>query len=97
LGTDDNPVFPGMHEASALVVGATSARGHWVFGGCLVRKQLSFPERAVTAAQRVADHDDPDWTEIIAWTGAIAEALNSGSPPKSDSESESDSKPESEP
>jgi acetoin utilization protein AcuC len=25
LGTDDNPVFPGMHEASALVVGASAA------------------------------------------------------------------------
>jgi acetoin utilization protein AcuC len=25
LGTEDNPVFPGMHEASALVAGATLA------------------------------------------------------------------------
>jgi hypothetical protein len=23
LGTEDGPVFPGMHEASAMVVGAT--------------------------------------------------------------------------
>jgi acetoin utilization protein AcuC len=31
LGTEDNPVFPGLHEASALVVGATlaAARAVW--------------------------------------------------------------------
>ena len=31
LGTEDNPVFPGMHEASALVTGATlaAARAVW--------------------------------------------------------------------
>jgi acetoin utilization protein AcuC len=33
LGTPDNPVFPGMHEASALVVGATLAAARAVFGG----------------------------------------------------------------
>lgn len=27
LGTEDNPVFPGMHEASALVAGATLCTG----------------------------------------------------------------------
>jgi len=32
LGTEDNPVFPGMHEASALVTGATlaAARAVWL-------------------------------------------------------------------
>jgi acetoin utilization protein AcuC len=31
LGTEDNPIFPGMHEASALVAGATlaAARAMW--------------------------------------------------------------------
>jgi acetoin utilization protein AcuC len=31
LGTEDNPIFPGMHEASALVAGATlaAARAAW--------------------------------------------------------------------
>jgi acetoin utilization protein AcuC len=31
LGTEDNPVFPGMHEASALVAGVTlaAARAAW--------------------------------------------------------------------
>jgi acetoin utilization protein AcuC len=33
LGTDDNPVFPGMHEAAALVVGATLAAAQAVWSG----------------------------------------------------------------
>jgi acetoin utilization protein AcuC len=31
LGTDDNPIFPGMHEASALVAGATLAAAEAVW------------------------------------------------------------------
>jgi acetoin utilization protein AcuC len=33
LGTPDNPVFPGMHDASALVAGATLAAAQAVFDG----------------------------------------------------------------
>jgi acetoin utilization protein AcuC len=33
LGTKDNPVFPGMHEASALVAGATLAAARAVWSG----------------------------------------------------------------
>ena len=33
LGTRDNPVFPGMHEASALVAGATLAAARAVWSG----------------------------------------------------------------
>jgi len=33
LGTEDNPVFAGMHEASALVAGATLAAGRAVWSG----------------------------------------------------------------
>lgn len=33
LGTPDNPVFPGMHEASALVVGASVAAADAVWSG----------------------------------------------------------------
>ena len=31
LGTEDNPLFPGMHEAAAMVTGATlaAARAVW--------------------------------------------------------------------
>jgi acetoin utilization protein AcuC len=33
LGTEDNPAFPGMHEASALVAGATLAAARAVWSG----------------------------------------------------------------
>ena len=33
LGTDDNPAFPGMHEASALLAGATLAAARAVWSG----------------------------------------------------------------
>ena len=33
LGTEDNPVFPGMHQASALVAGATLAAARAVWSG----------------------------------------------------------------
>jgi acetoin utilization protein AcuC len=33
LGTEDNPVFPGMHEASALVAGATLAAARAIWSG----------------------------------------------------------------
>src|SRR5271167_137548 len=33
LGTEDNPVFPAMHEASALVAGATLAAAGAVWSG----------------------------------------------------------------
>src|SRR5208283_4994678 len=33
LGTQDNPVFPGMHQASALVAGATLAAARAVWSG----------------------------------------------------------------
>jgi acetoin utilization protein AcuC len=33
LGTDDNPVFPGMHEATSLVVGGASAAADAVWSG----------------------------------------------------------------
>ena len=36
LGTEDNPVFEGMHEASALVVGATLAAARAVWSGSAV-------------------------------------------------------------
>lgn len=33
LGTDDNPCFPGMHDAAALVAGGTVAAAELVWGG----------------------------------------------------------------
>ncbi len=38
-----------------------------MFAGKLVRKQLSFPERAIVAALHVPEGDFRDWMEIGQW------------------------------
>jgi menaquinone-dependent protoporphyrinogen oxidase len=52
--------------------------------GKLVRKQLSFPERAIVAALRVPEGDFRDWAEIRQWAAGIADALGAGSYPRLD-------------
>ena len=59
----------------AELLATTNARDHQVFAGKLVRKQLSFPERAIVAALHVPEGDFRDWTEIRQWAAEIAEAL----------------------
>jgi menaquinone-dependent protoporphyrinogen oxidase len=54
---------------------ATDAREHRIFAGKLVRKQLSFPERAIVSALRVPEGDFRDWTEIRQWAAGIADAV----------------------
>jgi menaquinone-dependent protoporphyrinogen oxidase len=61
------------------ILDITRARSHRVFAGKLVRKQLSFPERAIVLALRVPEGDFRDFTEIRAWASEIADALDSGS------------------
>lgn len=63
----------------AAIVEATKARDHRVFAGKLVKRQLSFPERAVAVALRVPDGDFRDWSGIRAWASAIAQALEPAS------------------
>jgi menaquinone-dependent protoporphyrinogen oxidase len=63
----------------ADLLAATGAREHRVFAGKLVRKQLSFPERAIVSALRVPEGDFRDWTEIRRWAAEIADALAAGS------------------
>jgi menaquinone-dependent protoporphyrinogen oxidase len=65
----------------AEIFGLTNAREHRVFAGKLVRKQLSFPERAIASALRVPEGDFRDWTEIRQWAAQIADALGAGSSP----------------
>jgi menaquinone-dependent protoporphyrinogen oxidase len=65
----------------AELVAATGARQHQVFAGKLVRKQLSFPERAIVSALRAPDGDVRDWPEITGWAAAIATALRSSPDP----------------
>jgi menaquinone-dependent protoporphyrinogen oxidase len=50
-----------------------------VFAGKLVRKQLSFPERAIVSALHVPDGDFRDWTEVRQWAAGIASALATAS------------------
>ena len=59
----------------AELVALTDAREHRVLAGKLVRRQLSFPERAIVSALRVPEGDFRDWTEIRRWAAEIAEAL----------------------
>ena len=66
----------------ADLLAATDAREHRIFAGKLVRKQLSFPERAIVAAQRVPEGDFRDWTQIRQWAAAIADAVGAGSSPQ---------------
>jgi len=53
----------------------TGARDHHVFPGKLVKKNLSFPERAITVALRVQEGDFRDWDEIEGWASRIADEL----------------------
>jgi menaquinone-dependent protoporphyrinogen oxidase len=64
----------------ADLLAATDAREHRIFAGKLVRKQLSFPERAIVSALRVPEGDFRDWTEIRRWAAGIADAMGAGSP-----------------
>ncbi len=63
----------------ADLVDLTNAREHRVLAGKLVRKQLSFPERAIVSALRVPEGDFRDWTEIRQWAAGIADAFGAGS------------------
>jgi menaquinone-dependent protoporphyrinogen oxidase len=66
----------------ADLLAATGAREHRIFAGKLVRKQLSFPERAIVSALRVPEGDFRDWTEIRQWAAGIADAMGAGFPPQ---------------
>jgi menaquinone-dependent protoporphyrinogen oxidase len=59
----------------ADLLATIGAREHRIFAGKLVRKQLSFPERAIVSALRVPEGDFRDWTEIRQWAAGIADAV----------------------
>jgi menaquinone-dependent protoporphyrinogen oxidase len=59
----------------ADVMEATRAREHRVFAGKLVKKQLSFPEKAIVLALRAPEGDFRDWGAIRSWASEIADAL----------------------
>ena len=59
------------------ILQSTKARDHRVFTGRLVRKHLTFPDRAMASAIRAAEGDFRNWAEIRAWAAGIASALQS--------------------
>ena len=59
----------------STILRSTKARDHQVFTGKLVKKQLSFPERAIASATRVQEGDFRDWDNIRAWASSIADTL----------------------
>jgi len=59
------------------ILQSTKARDHRVFTGRLVRKHLSFPDRAMASAIRAGEGDFRNWAEIRAWAVGIASALQS--------------------
>jgi menaquinone-dependent protoporphyrinogen oxidase len=65
--------------AAASFMQATRAREHRVFAGKLVRKQLSFPDRAIASALRVPEGDFRNWEEVKTWAAEIADAHRPGS------------------
>jgi menaquinone-dependent protoporphyrinogen oxidase len=69
---------PKPEEAQVDVAGilaATRAREHRVFAGKLVRKQLSFGDKAIAVALRVPEGDFRDWAAIKGWAAEIAATL----------------------
>jgi menaquinone-dependent protoporphyrinogen oxidase len=65
----DNPVDV------TKILQVTQARDHQIFAGKLVKKHLSFPDRAVVSAIRAEEGDFRDWAEIRHWATGIADAL----------------------
>jgi menaquinone-dependent protoporphyrinogen oxidase len=65
------------HEVARVdaMVAETGAREHRLFGGKIDRHTLGFAERALVTAIRAADSDDRDFPAIVAWTGQIAQSL----------------------
>ena len=65
----DNPVDV------TKILQSTRARDHRIFTGKLVRKHLSFPDRAMASAIRAAEGDFRNWADIRAWAAGIADSL----------------------
>lgn len=59
----------------AEVIERTGAREHRVFAGKLVKKGLSFGEKAIVLALRAPEGDFRDRDEIRSWAGEIAETV----------------------
>jgi menaquinone-dependent protoporphyrinogen oxidase len=63
----------------AGILATTRARGHQVFAGRIVKRQLRFADRAIVAALRVAEGDFRNWADIEGWAARIADTLSARS------------------
>ena len=59
----------------AEIIERTASRAHRVFAGKLVKKGLSFGEKAIVLAFRAPEGDYRDWDEIRSWAEEIARDL----------------------
>ena len=74
-GPIGEPPVPKEHAVDVEdLVAATGAIEHRLFAGKLDKHRLSFAERAIVFALRVAEGDFRDWGEIGAWAEGIARA-----------------------
>ena len=75
-GPVGDPAKPAENPVDvSKILEATKARDHRVFTGRLVRKHLSFPDRAMASAIRAQEGDFRNWDEIRAWATSIAGTL----------------------
>jgi menaquinone-dependent protoporphyrinogen oxidase len=65
----DNPVDV------TKILQATKARDHQICTGKLVKKRLSFPDRAMASAIRAQEGDFRNWADIRAWATSVADTL----------------------
>jgi menaquinone-dependent protoporphyrinogen oxidase len=65
----DNPVD------ITKILQASKARDHRTFTGKLIKKHLSFSDRAMASALRAQEGDFRNWAEIRDWATGIADAL----------------------
>ena len=65
----DNPVDV------TKILQASKARDHRIFTGKLIKKHLSFPDRAMVSAIRAQEGDFRNWADIRAWAAGVADTL----------------------
>ena len=70
------------HSTSALsddkldaLITSTGAQGHHVFAGRLDRSTLGMAERVVARVVHAPEGDFRDWSDVVAWSDSIADAL----------------------
>jgi menaquinone-dependent protoporphyrinogen oxidase len=77
-GPVGEPAMPADNPVDVTkILQATNARDHQIFTGKLVKKHLSFPDRAMVSAIRAQEGDFRNWAQIRAWAVGVADTLPS--------------------